>query len=283
VTEITAAGRGGRGFRPGQRRIPAVRSYRDLWLWLWLGGLFLALFAFLAAIAMASFVKDAHYSVLLNWWMLGALLAFLVAFTCFFGAIQGWPFRRPAAPGFPDIKVEIYGTASMDTEREADTGLAVPVRLRSLNAAFISMEATQDARLTALLYITLIPGSWGRVAEATCPPPDWALPPSLGLKTISMPFTLPPGNTVSVQLVYEVPNYYLDKIAEPIQARLELWDHVTGRRMSMPADIGNHDKSAMVPSSGGAETLGAEYQDRASTDQASTDQASTGPASTGPA
>lgn len=260
-----------------------MRSYRDLWLWLWLGGLFLALFAFLAAIAIASFVKDAHYSVLLNWWMLGALLAFLVAFTCFFGAIQGWPFRRPATPAFPDIKVEIYGTASMDTEREADAGLAMPVRLRSLNAAFISMAAAQDARLTALLYITLIPGSWGRVAEATCPPPDWALPPALGLSPISMPFTLSPGNTISGQLVYEVPNYYLDKIAEPMQARLELWDHVTGRRMSIPAEIGNHDRRAMVPSSGGAETLGAEYEDQASSGPASKGSASTGSASTGPA
>jgi hypothetical protein len=135
------------------------------------------------------------------------------------------------------------------------------------------METAQGARLTALLYITLIPGSWGRVAEATCPPPDWPLPPSLGLSPISMPFTLLSGNTISGQLVYEVPSYYLDKIAEPIQARLELWDHVTGRRMSMPAAIGNHDKSAMVPSSGGAETLGAEYDDQASTDQASTGSA----------
>ena len=236
-----------------------MRPYRGLWLWLWLGGLFLALFPFLAAIAIASFVKEPHYSLFLNWWMLGACVAFLAAFTCFFGAIKDWSFRsfRPLEPGFPDVKVEIYGTGAMDTEREADTGLAVPVHLRSFNARFISMETAQDARLSVLLYITLIPGSWGRVAEATCPPPDWTLPPALNLSPISMPFALPPGNAVGGQLVYEIPKYYLDKLADPTDARLELWDHVTGRRMSIPTGIGNHDKSEMVPSSGGARTLDA--------------------------
>jgi hypothetical protein len=234
-----------------------VRSYRGPWLWLWLGGLFLALFPFLAAIAIASFVREAQYSLFLNWWMLGACVAFLAAFTCFFGAIRGWSFPPLEKPRFPDIKVEIYGTGAIETEREADTGLAVPVHLRSFNARFISLDTARDARLTVLLYVTLVPGSWGRVAEATCPPPDWALPPALNQSPISMPFALPPGSAVGGQLVYEIPQYYVGKLADPMDARLELWDHVTDRRMSIRAGIGNHDKSEMVPSSGGAKTLGA--------------------------
>lgn len=240
-----------------------MRPYRDLWLWLWLGGLFLALFPFLAAIAIASFAKEAHYSLFLNGWMLGACVAFLAAFACFFVAIQGRTFLPLAKPGFPNIKVEIYGTGAMDAEREADNGLTAPVHLRSFNARFISLETGQDARLTVLLYVTLIPGSWGRVGEATCPAPDWALPPGLNLSPISMPFALPPGNAVGGQLVYEIPRYYLDKIAEPMDARLELWDHVTDRRMSIRAGIGSHDRTEMVPSSGGAETLGPEYEKQA--------------------
>ena len=250
-----------------------MRPYRDLWRWLWLGGLFLALFPFLAAIAIASFAKEAHYSLFLNWWMLAACVAFIAAFACFFGAVQGWPLPPFVKPGFPDIKVEIYGTAAMDTEREAGTGLAVPVRLRSFNARFINMETAQNARLTVLLYVNLIPGSWGRVGEATCPPPGWTLPAALSLSPISMPFALSPGNAVSGQLVYEIPSYYLDKIAEPIDARLELWDHVTDRRMNIKAEIGNHDKSDMVPSPGGAEVLGPEYLDPEDTEQAGTGQA----------
>jgi hypothetical protein len=235
-----------------------VRSYREHWLWL--GGLFLALFAFLVAVAIAYFAKQANYSLFLNGWMLGALICFLAAYASFFGAIQGWPFPPVRKPEFPAVEVEIYGTGSLDTQRESDSGLAVPARLRSFNMRFKNAEASQPANLTALLYLKLIPGSWGRVGEAVCPPPDWALPPSLGLDPISMPFDLLPGGTVSGHLVYEIPGYYLDKIDQPLNARLELWDHVTDKRMNVPAEIGVHDKSRMVPSAGGAEILGPEYE-----------------------
>jgi hypothetical protein len=238
-----------------------VRSYRELWLWL--GGLFLTLFLFLAAVAIAYFAKGTHYSLFLNGWMLGALVCFLAAYACFFGAIRGWSFPPVVRPEFPDIEVEIYGTGSLDTQRESESGLPVPARLRSFHARFRNAETSQGASLTVLLYLRLVPGSWGRVAEAVCPPPDWSLPPSLGLVPIGMPIELPPGATVSGQLVYEIPGYYLDKLTEPASMRLELWDHFTGRRMTVPAEIGSHDKSQMVPSSGGAELLGPEYESQA--------------------
>ena len=155
------------------------------------------------------------------------------------------------------------GTGSIDTQREGGSGLAVPAHLRSFNARFRNTGSEQGASLTVLLYVRLIPGSWGRVGEAVCPPPDWALPPSLSLNPIVMPFELPPGSTVAGHLVYEMPGYYLDKIAEPIDARLELWDHVTDKRMTMPTQIGSYDKSKMIPSSGSAEILGPEYESRA--------------------
>jgi hypothetical protein len=235
-----------------------VRPHRELWFWL--GGLFLALAAFLAAIAIAYFTKVAHYSLFLNWWMLFAWISFVAAFTCFFGAIQAWPFPPPAKPEFPDIEVEIYATGAVACEREADTGLAVPAHLRSFNLRFASTEAGRSASLSAALYIKLVPGSWGRVGEALCPPPSWALPPSLSLNPISMPFVLAPGDAIAGQLVYEIPEYYLDKVAEPLNARLELWDHVTDMRMNVRAEIGSYDKGEMVPSSGSAEILGPEYE-----------------------
>jgi len=68
---------------------------------------------------------------------------------------------------------------------------------------------------------------------------------------------LPPGSAASGHLVYEVPGYYLDKIAEPVSMRLELWDHLSGKRMTVPTE------SRMIPSSGGAELLGPEYESRA--------------------
>lgn len=238
-----------------------MRSYRDLWLWL--GALFLALFAFLTAVAIAYFLKDANYSLFGNGWMLGVLVTFLATFASFFGAIRSWPFPPWVKPGFPDIDVEIYGTGSMDTQREGGSGLAVPAHLRSFNARLSNTGSEQTASLTVLLYVKLVPGSWGRVGEAVCPPPDWTLPPSLGLSPISMPIELPPGAAVAGHLVYEIPGYYLDKIAGPIDARLELWDHVTDKRMTVPTEIGSYDKSMMIPSSGSAEILGPEYESRA--------------------
>jgi len=235
-----------------------VRSYRELWIWL--GGLFLTLFLFLAAVAIAYFAKRANYSLFLNGWTLAACICFIGSYACFFGAVRNWPFPPGTRPEFPDIEVEIYGTSAIDTQRESGSGLAVPARLRSFHARFRSTAASAGANLTVQLYLKLTPGSWGRVGEAVCPPPDWELPPSLGLSAIAMPFELPPGSTVAGHLVYEIPGYYLDKIAEPPSARLELWDHVCDKRMSVSAEIGRHDKSSMVRSAGGAEVLGPEYE-----------------------
>lgn len=242
----------------GQRRLPAVRSHRGLWLWL--GGLLLTLFLFLTAIALAYFAKDTHYSLFGNMWMLLACVSFLAAFTCLFGAARQWPFPPWERSRFPDITVEIYGSGSTDTEREAGTGIDVPAHLRSFTARFTSTETGRQVSLTVLLYVRLIPGSWGRVGEAACPPPSWTLPPSLSLSPLSMPFALSPGASVGGQLVYEIPRYYLDKIADPLDARLEIADDVSGKSMSIPAQLGQFDKSMMTPASGGAEVLGPEYE-----------------------
>jgi hypothetical protein len=237
-----------------------VRPHRELWLWL--GGLFFTLTVFLTAISIAYFEKDARYSLLLNWWMLGAALAFLAAFTSFFGAIQNWSV--PSVPqsarlGFPGIRVEILGTGLMETERDSGSGLAVPTRVRSISARVTNVEIEQHASLVITLYIRLVPGSWGRVGEAVCPPVSWDLS-SLGLSAISMPVALAPGATVSGHLVYEIPGYYSDKLAEPVSGRLELWDQVSDRRMAIPAEIGGYDRSEMTPSSGDAELLGPEIE-----------------------
>jgi hypothetical protein len=238
-----------------------VRSHREFWLWL--GGIFLTLFALFTAVAIAYFAKDKSYSLFLNGWMLVALLSLIAAHASFFGAIRSWPLplsARPARPAFPALEIEIHGASTIDAQREADSGLAVTARLRSFTVTLRSAEIEQRASVTVLLYVKLVPGSWGRVGEAVCPVPDWSLPPSLSLHPMPMPIDLPPGDRASGQLVYEIPGYYLDKLAAPTSARLELWDHVTDQRMTVPAEIGGHDRSTMVPSSGSAEILGPEYE-----------------------
>lgn len=234
-----------------------MRSHRDLLVWL--GALFLALFAFLTFIAIAYFLKEPGYSLFGNPWMVCALTSFVAAFACFFGVATGWrpPVQRRLA--FPDIRMEISGTGSIDTEREADTGLDVPAHLRSFNVRWAN-QTQQEAVLTVLLYVKLVPGSWGRVGEAICPPPSWPLPPSLNLSPMGQPFALAPGADITGQLVFEVPRYYLDSLANPPEARLEVADDVSGKKMSARAELGQYDRGTMTPATGGVAMLGPEFE-----------------------
>lgn len=235
-----------------------MRSFREIWLWL--GGLFLTLFVFLAAVAMSYFAKEPRYSLFGNPWMLGAILSFGIAFAAFFGAAKSWAFPPMAAVSFPDLTVEISSIASTDTEHESSSGLDVPVQLRSFHVRFTNTERERSADLTVLLYVKLVAGSWGRAGEALCPVPTWTLPKSLGLTALTMPFALAPGNDISGQLVYEIPRYHLSTIVSPFSARLEIVDHVSGKRVTIPAELGLYDKNAMAPAPGGAEILGPEFE-----------------------
>jgi hypothetical protein len=246
-----------------------VRPYRGLWLWL--GGLFLTLFPFLTAIAIAYFLKGPGYSLFANPWMPAALVCFLAAFACLYAALRSWAFPPWHRSAFPDLTAEIYGSGSTDTERESGSGLDVPAHLRSFNVRLASAETVRQASLTVRLYVRLVPGSWGQAAEAACPPPAWPLPPSLGLHPLGMPVVLAPGSQVSGQLVYEVPRYYLSKIAEPFDARLEIVDDLSGRGMSIPAELGRFDRSRMTPAAGGAQAL--DPQDQAAGRQQASGQA----------
>jgi len=230
-----------------------VRSYRDVWLWL--GGLLLALWAFLLAVAMAYFLKEPHYSLFGNGWMIGACLAFAAAFGCLFNLTRPRTVPPWIRPGFPDVTVEIGSLGSTETERESSSGLDVPALLRSYNVRMANLETGNDAKLTVMLYAKLVAGSWGRAAEAVCPPPAWALPPVLGLNPLSMPVLLAPGDSVAGQLVYEIPGYCAKMLAEPFEARLEITDDRSGKKMSVPAALGLYDVSAMTPVAGGIEIL----------------------------
>ena len=235
-----------------------MRTHRELWFWL--GGLFLTLFAFLTAVAISYFSKEPRYSLFGNPWMPLAILSFLLAFAAFFAAAKSWAFPPVVKDGFPDIAIDILSTGSTDTERESSSGLDVPAHLRSFHIRCTNTEPERFARPSATMYVKLVAGSWGRAGEAVCPPPDWPLPPSLGLSPLSMPVDLAPGKDVSGQLVFEVPRYYLNKLASPMTARLELTDHDSAKRVSVPAELGHYDKTAMIATPGGAEVLGPEFE-----------------------
>ena len=233
-----------------------MRSNRGLWLWL--SGLFLALWAFLLAIAIAYFVKEPGYSLFGNGWMICSCLAFAAAFGTLFnltrtGAAAAAPGR--VRPDFPDITLEITSVGMLETERESSSGLDVHARLRSYNVRVSNQEESAEARLTIVMYVKLIAGSWGRAGEAVCPQPSWALPQSLGLQPLAMPVVVPPGDYVAGQLVYEIPGYYAGKLADPLAARLEIADERSGKTMTIPAALGLFDVTTMTRVAGGAELV----------------------------
>jgi hypothetical protein len=234
-----------------------VRTHRELWLWL--GGLFLTLFAFLTVIAVSYFAKEPRYSLFGNPWMPTALLSFLIAFAAFFAAARSWPFPSVVKPGFPDITLDILSIGSTDTEHESSSGLDEPAHLRSFHVRITSAEQERIANLTAIMYVKLVAGSWGRAGEAVCPPLSWALPSSLGLSPMSMPVEVAPGQAVSGQLIFEIPRYYLERCASPVAGRLEITDQASDKRVSIAAELGHYDKTTMTATPGGAEILGPEF------------------------
>ena len=228
-----------------------MRSYRDLWLWL--GALFLALVPFPAAIAIAYYAKLTNYSVLTNRWMPLSLVFFLAAFGCFLGAIKGLRFPPWKKITFPDVKVNIYGERTLITDRVvtvrgANSGTATPETLKVFMARIVNMEGEQNASLTVRLYVELVPGSFGDAQEMICTPPDWELSPTSNLNPIQMPIGLAPGTAVGGDLPYVMTSYF--DFASPFSAHLEIEDHVTGKRVRIPAHMGEYGKGTMVPSTG---------------------------------
>jgi len=82
----------------------------------------------------------------------------------------------------------------------ANGDLVIHETLKVFRVRIVKMEAEQDASLTPLLYVKLVPGSFGDALEMICTPPNWALPPTLDLTPIQIPIVLQPGTAVGGDL-----------------------------------------------------------------------------------
>jgi len=215
----------------------------------------------LAAIALAYFTKEQHFSLYTSRPMLAAAFIFMLAFTCLLRAILRWRFPPWAKLGFADIKVNIYGAGHAETEREVMPGFRLPAHLWRYKARITNLEKEQNASLTIRLYLKLVPGSHGRIGEMIGTPADWPIDPSLGLDPLPETLSLAPGVTLSGDLVYEISRIYLGNIVEPRQARLEIEDHISGKRMEkvLEGDLARFTRGDMRATNGGVEILGPEY------------------------
>lgn len=192
--------------------------------------------------------------------MLAAGVSFALSFTCFFGATGSWVIPLRQVRGFPAITLDVYAAGSTQTEREGASGLDVAAHLRSLTVRITNTDTSQAAGLTVRLYVKLVPGSWGRASEFVAPPPTWTLPGALHLDPLAMPVDLAPGDAVSGQFVFELPSYYLDKLATPLDARLEISDRMSAATVSIPAEVGSYDLANVATVIPGAKMLGPEFE-----------------------
>ena len=237
----------------------AMRSYRELWLWL--GAAFLGLFAAFIAIGLAYFTKEQHFSFYTSWYAWGSLAAFLVAFACFGCAIKAVAFPPWAKLNFPNISIDIYGGSDIATAQTVANGMQVPAHLRGFKVRITNLENEQNASLTITLFLKLVPGSRGSIGEAVATVPHWSLDPNLSLDVIHMPMVLSPGTTIGGDLVYEIAMYAsLNLASGPRTKRLRIVDHISGqaRDVVMEGDLGVFGRDDMVASRRGVEILESE-------------------------
>lgn len=250
---------------------PLMRSYRELWLWL--GAAFLALFAAFIAIGLAYFTKVPNFSFFTCWETWASVAAFILGFACFACAISGVFFPPWTKVKFPNIYLEIWNFSNRVTRHAVDAApntLGVgDARILAHYVRITNLETEQNASLSFVTYVKLVPGSRGYIGETKGYAVDWPLDPNLGLlEKLRMPIVIAPGTSVAGDLVYGISmidSMQWATIAQPLRVRFSIVDHISGqqRDLTIDADLrnsggyGNFSRDDMVPSDphGGVEVL----------------------------
>lgn len=244
-----------------------MRSYRELWLWL--GAAFLALFAAFIAIGLAFFTKETKFSFFTCWETWASAVAFILGFACFACAISGVHFPPWAKVKFPNVYLEIWDFSNRVTRHavdpESNVQGFVDARILAHYVRITNLETEQNASLTFVVYVKLVPGSDGYLGETKGSDADWPLNPNLGLlEKLRMPIVIAPGTSVAGDLVYQISmidSMQWAKIAQPVRVRFSIVDHISGQRrdLTIDADLrssggyGNFNRDNMVPSDPGGE------------------------------
>lgn len=217
-----------------------MRSYREFWLWL--GAALLAIATVLVEIALAYFTTERHFFLYTSWQMLAGALLFVAAFVCFLGAISEWTFPPWATPRFPNLKIDIQCTQHQST-------VCIGKKLSYYCICWVytvritNLDREQNANLTARLYFRRSPNSSGRVKEVATMSPDFSRRnspyDSSRLECDPLPniISLSPGTTLTGDLVFRVEGVKnVRKLSAPLSARLEVEDHILGKRMGKVFD-----------------------------------------------
>jgi hypothetical protein len=204
-------------------------------VWFWLGAGFLTVGAVLAAVAIAYFTKEAHYSLSTGPQMVMAYAAFALAFACFFAAIAGW---RPWLwwQRFPNITVRVDSFGHEIGSKQTPGFPARPVRLVTMNVHFTDAEVDRSVSIrAAYLLVRAKPGS--PFYEQLFSRPLWSVERNRPADVLTFPLNLAPQASGGGELVFELLDFQeIDPTAGP--ARIEIHDSISEKMACFPAAIG---------------------------------------------
>ena len=204
-------------------------------VWFWLGAGFLTVGAVLAAVAIAYFTKETHYSLSTGPQMVMAYVAFALAFLCFFAGIAGWRawLRWQRFPNIT-VRVDSFGN-EMGSEQTPGFPLR-PVRLVTMNVHITNAEADRGIGIrAAYLLLRAKPGT--PLYEHLFTMPFWPIERDRPADALKLPLNLAPQESGGGELVFRLTDYQeIDPAAGP--GRVEIHDSISEKMACFPAAIG---------------------------------------------
>jgi hypothetical protein len=204
-------------------------------VWFWLGAGFLTVGAVLAAVAIAYFTKETHYSLSTGPQMVIAYAAFALAFLCFFAGIAGWrPWLRWQR--FPNITIRVDRFGS-EIAKEQIPGFPLrPARLVAMNVHITNAEVDRRVSIrAAYLMIRAKPGT--PFYEQLFTKPSWPIERHRPADALKIPLNLAPQESGGGELVFELTDFLeIDPASGP--GRIEIHDSISGKMACFPAAIG---------------------------------------------
>ena len=176
------------------------------------------------------------------------LVAYAFGFAALVLFVAGIVVPRRVMHHFPNIKIEVTGVGFHSVDYEPTPGIGMTAQLADVALRFTSKESDRAASLSIRLYRKLSPEGLADFGagpdELPLTPFLWlgAPPPAVRLPTLSMPSPLPAQRAVSGWVSFEIPPYWDAHFARDNLGRIEIEDHVSGSRVSVPAHMGTWDR-----------------------------------------
>jgi hypothetical protein len=216
--------------------LSTIYGMRPREVWFWLGAGFLTLGAVLAAVAIAYFTKETHYSLSTGPQMVMAYAAFTLAFLCFFAGIAGWrPWLRWQR--FPNIVVRVDGIGNEVASKQMPGFPSMPTSIMTLKVHITNAEADRNVSIRAAYLLAKSRSGFALHEQLFSAPSDPVSYTPLD-RAFEFPVNLAPQASQGGELVFELQSYRMVYAAQPFEARVEIHDSISGKMACFPANLG---------------------------------------------